>query len=94
MADTTLETARARYITHLKRARPVVDEQLSDVDLLLDSLLGKITLPMVDLLDAARADYLARLRERCRSIDEQVLDLAVACTKLFAPALGLSEAAA
>jgi hypothetical protein len=88
--DTVLDAARARYIAGLKRAHPVVDEQLSDVDVVLDSLLDKTSPPVVNPLDAVRADYLARLRERCRSLDEQVLDLAVACTHLFAPALGLT----
>jgi hypothetical protein len=78
------------------RPRPVVDEQLADVDLLLDALLAgeadavrdKSSPPVHGPLDALRADYLARLCERCRSLDEQVLDLAKACTHLFAPALG------
>jgi hypothetical protein len=98
MSDEALEAARARYVAGLRRAHPVVDEQLSDVDLLLDSLLAgeaeavrdKSSLPGHGPLDALRADYLARLRACYRSLDEQVLDLAKACTHLFAPALGLS----
>jgi hypothetical protein len=90
MSDTILDTARARYVADLQRAHPVVDEQLADVDLLLDSLLDRSSPPVHGPLDAARADYLARLRECCRGLDEQVLDLAKACTHLFAPALGLT----
>jgi hypothetical protein len=89
--DASLEAARARYVADLKRAHPVVDEQLSDVDVLLDSLLDQTSPPAVNpLVDAARANYLARLRDCCRSLDEQVHDLAVACKHLFAPALGLT----
>jgi len=93
MSELTLEGARARYVNALQRVHPRFDEQLSDVVLLLDSLLGRRTPPEVGPLAAVRADYLSRLRQRCRTLDEQVFDLAKACNHLFAPGLGLTVAA-
>jgi hypothetical protein len=74
---------------------PLIDTQLSDVVRLLDVLLGLDGTPGYGPppLAAARAAYLAGLRRACRTLDDQVLDLARACTDLFATALGLSTAA-
>jgi hypothetical protein len=89
MPDTTLEEARARYLSDLQRTHPVFDEQLTEIIHLLDSLLKQDCPPLAQTLAPARADYLARLRERGRSRDEQVRDLAKACADLFAAVLGL-----
>ena len=97
MIDEILEAARVRYVAQLKHDRPLVNDQLSDVDLLLDSLLEAGSAPGtgtgtgrldISSLDAVRAAYLARLRERCRDLDEQIVELARASANLFAPAIG------
>jgi hypothetical protein len=95
LTEEILEAARVHYVAHLRRAHPVVADQLSDVDLLLDLLLEQGSAPATGRLDtgsldAARAAYLARLRERCRDLDEQIVELARACATLFAPAIGLA----
>jgi hypothetical protein len=95
MTDEILEAARVRYVAQLKRDRPLVDDQLSDVDLLLDLLLEEGSAPTIaqldtGSLDAVRAAYLARLRERCRDLDDQIVELARASANLFAPAIGLA----
>jgi hypothetical protein len=94
MTDGILEEARVRYVAQLKRDHLLVEDQLSDVDLLLDSLLEEGSAPATGRLDTgsldARAAYLARLRERCRDLDEQIVELARACASLFAPASGLA----
>jgi hypothetical protein len=85
----TLAGARAHYVAALQGTFPVIDAQLSDVVGLLDALLGVNTPPGGGPLVAARAAYLSRLRQACPGLNEQVLELARACTELFAPALGL-----
>jgi hypothetical protein len=95
MTDEILEAARVRYVARLMRDYPLVEDQLSDVDLLLDSLLDEGSPPATDRpdtgsLDAVRAAYLARLRDRCSDLDDQILELARASANLFAPALGLA----
>ena len=91
--DTTLEAARTRYVADLQRVHLLFDEQMSDVGILLRSLLGEDTRFGAGPLDATRAIYLEHVRARYRTLDEQVLELAKACTHLFAPALGLTRAA-
>jgi len=88
-SESTLEAARARYVADLQRVHPIFDEQMSDVLMLLRSLLGEDTPSSAGPLDSTRAGYLEHVRERCRTLEEQVLELAKACTNLFAPALGL-----
>jgi hypothetical protein len=92
MFELTLEEARDRYVADLQRVHPSFEEQLADVLLLLDSLLGRGRPPDGPLADV-RADYIVRLQQRCRTLDEQVLDLAKACTHLFGPVLGLKTPA-
>jgi hypothetical protein len=64
MSELNREGARARYVAALQRVHPRFDEQLSDVVLLLDSLLGRRTPPDIGPLAAVRGDYLSRLRQR------------------------------
>jgi hypothetical protein len=93
MTDLSLEGARASYVAALRLVHPLFDEQLSDIVLLLDSLVGQNRPSHGSALDSVRADYLARLRDSGRSLDEQLFDLATACTHLFAPVLGLPPVA-
>jgi hypothetical protein len=89
----TLNGARARYVAALQGTYPAIDAQLSDVVRLLNVLLGADHPADGGLLLAdARTAYIARLRRACRGLEEQVLDLARACSDLFAPALGLAAA--
>jgi hypothetical protein len=93
MSDTTLEAARARYLHDLQRVHPLFDDQMSEVLVLLRSLLGEDHPSVDNRLYSARVDYLAGVRDRYRSLDEQVLELARTGTHLFGPALGLTAAA-
>jgi hypothetical protein len=91
MSETTLEDARARYLTDLQREHPQFNEQMSDVLHVLHSLLGEEKLPALSPLDSVRAEYVGYLRAHVRTLDEQVRELAKACTQLFAPSLGLTD---
>jgi hypothetical protein len=93
MSDATLEAARARYLHDLQRVHPLFDDQMSEVLVLLRSLLGEDCPCDDNRLHSVRADYLARLRDRYRTLDAQLLELARAGTHLFGPALGLPAAA-
>jgi hypothetical protein len=93
MSDTTLDAARARYVDDLQRVHPQLDDQMSDVLLVLRALLGDDHPSIDGPLNATRANYLARLRERYRNLDEQLMELARAGAHLFGPALGLTAAA-
>jgi hypothetical protein len=93
-SDITLDCARARYLADLQHVHPLFNEQMSDVLQVLNSLVEKETSPVMSRLDAARADYLKCLRDRRRTHNAQVLELAKACTDLFAPAIGLTAAPA
>ena len=90
MSHTALETARARYLDDVRRVHPHFEDQMSEVVLLLQSLLGQNHPPSEGPLHATRSDYLARLRDHYRTLDEQVLELARAGKHLFGPAVGLS----
>ena len=89
----TLDGARAGYVAALQGVYPLIDAQLKDVVCLLDVLLGSDRPAAGGPLDDARTAYLVCLRQSCRGIEEQLLELARACTDLFAPALGLPSAA-
>jgi hypothetical protein len=90
MPRLTLEGARARYLSDLQRARPLFNDQMSDILAVLHSVLGEAGPPIVSPLDARRADYTNCLLSQCRTFDERVLELAEAGCDLFAPALGLT----
>jgi hypothetical protein len=88
-----LEAARTRYVADLQRVYLRFDEQMSDVEVLLRSLLGEEAPFGATALDTTRTIYLEHVRARCHGIDEQLLELAKACTHLFEPVLGLTSAA-
>ena len=91
--DISLESARTSYVADLQRVHLHFDEQMSYVHMLLRSLLGDDAPVSASPLDSTRALYLERVRAPYRTLDEQVLELAKACSHLFAPALGLPAAA-
>jgi hypothetical protein len=90
MSYLTLEGARDRYLNDLQNARPLFNDQMSDILAVLHSVLGEASPPIVSSLDARRADYTSCLLDQCRTFDERVLELAEAGNHLFAPALGLA----
>jgi hypothetical protein len=90
MSDLTLDTARARYLSDLQRTHPLFNDQMSDILSLLRSLLNEEIPPIRSALDAVRADYVGCLRKQYGTLDRHVLELATACTHLYAPALGLT----
>jgi len=93
-ADTALETARTHYLADLQRVHLLFDEQMSDVQILLHALIDAEAVPCgASSLDTTRAIYLQHVRAHRRTLDAQVLELAKACTHLFAPALGLPSVA-
>jgi len=92
--NTALEAARTHYLADLQRVHLLFDEQMSDVQILLHSLIDDAAVPFgASSLDTTRAIYLQQVRAHHRTLDAQVLELAKACTHLFAPALGLSTVA-
>ena len=80
---------RARYIRCLQTARPALDEQLADIDIVLETLReGKPSGPVgPSPLDRARAAYVRHLRLRRATFDQQVVELAALCAVLFLPEL-------